>query len=280
VNDDYIFFERRPVMNVKDLFDLSGKVALVTGGTRGLGLEMAKGLAEAGADLIICSVDPPAQMEEATNQLQKTGRRIFACSMNVTLREDVTKTVQEAKKRFGRIDILINSAGINDVHEIAPKGLEAWEKIMAVNITGTYLCAGAVAEIMKSQQSGSIINMGSIYGLLGLDRSLYIDDPSTLFEFPAYHASKGAVVNLTRDLATNLGRFNIRANCICPATFVTDQNRHILVGNTLDKINKRTPLGRVGGEDDLKGVAVFLASEASRYVTGHVLAVDGGWTAW
>jgi len=194
--------------------------------------------------------------------------------------DDVVSAINQVDKEFGRVDIMINCAGINDVHEISPDSLETWEKIMAVNITGVFLCAGAAGRIMKRQKSGSIINIGSIYGLVGLDKSLYVDDVEQFFEFPAYNASKGAVVNFTRDLATNWGRYHIRANAICPATFVSDQNRHILGGETLEKINKRTPLGRTGGEDDLKGVAVFLASEASRYVTGQILAVDGGWTAW
>ncbi len=264
-------------MHVKDLFDLSGKVALVTGGAQGLGYQMAEGLAEAGADLVLCAL---ANCEAAAQQLARHGRRILPITMDVTSREDVVRTVERAKKEFGHIDVLVNNAGINDVHEASPRGLEAWEKIMAVNITGVFLCAGAVGELMQRQKRGSIINTGSIYGLLGPDRSLYVEEKDSVFEFPAYTASKGAVVNLTRDLAVNWARHNIRVNCICPATFVTDQNRHILGEAVLERISKRTPLGRPGGEDDLKGVAVFLASEASRYVTGQILAVDGGWTAW
>ena len=265
-------------MNVKELFDLTGKVAIVTGGAVGLGYQMAEGLAEAGADLAILDLNP--KVGDALKGLEKAGRRVLPLTADVSKREQVVQAVDRVEKEFGRIDVLINDAGINDVHPIAPEGLETWERIMAVNITGVYLCTGAVGKVMKRQKSGSIVNISSIYGLLGLDKSLYVDDIDTFFEFPAYHASKGAVANFTRDLATNWGRFNIRANAICPATFVTDQNRQILGGNTLEKIRKRTPLGRTGGEDDLKGVALFLASEASRYVTGQVIAVDGGWTAW
>jgi len=133
---------------------------------------------------------------------------------------------------------------------------------------------------MKRQGSGSIITVSSIYGLVGLDKSLYVEDLDEDFEFPAYQASKGAVVNFTREMACSLGRFNVRANCVCPATFVSDQNRHILQGSVLKKINARTPLQRTGEADDLKGVALFLASEASKYITGTILPVDGGWTAW
>jgi gluconate 5-dehydrogenase len=265
---------------IKELYDLSGKVAFVTGGTRGLGLQMAEGLAEAGADVALASVDPADQVAIAKKQLKKTGRNVRTYAMDVTSREQTVETVKKVLADMGRIDVGITSAGINDVHAIGPDGFEKWNKIMAVNITGTYLTCAALAETMKKQGGGSLITIGSIYGLVGLDKSLYVEDVSTFFEFPAYHASKGAVVNLTRDLATNLGRFGIRANCICPATFVSDQNRMILQGKVLDRINARTPLGRTGVEDDLKGVALFLASDASKYVTGVVLPVDGGWTAW
>jgi gluconate 5-dehydrogenase len=264
-------------MHVRELYDLSGKVAFVTGGAQGLGYQMAEGLAEAGADLVICAL---ARCEEAADQLRRLGRRVLPIRMDVTSQEDVIRSVKEAEREFGRIDILVNNAGINEIHEVSPKGFDTWQRIMAVNITGVFLCVGAAGVVMKRQRHGSVINTGSIYGLLGVDRSLYAEDPETLFEFPAYTASKGAVVNLTRDLAVNWARFNIRVNCICPATFMTDQNQSVLTGDALEKITRRTPLGRVGGEDDLKGVVVFLASEASRYMTGQILAVDGGWTAW
>jgi NAD(P)-dependent dehydrogenase (short-subunit alcohol dehydrogenase family) len=264
-------------MNVRQLFDLTNKVALVTGGAQGLGYEMAEGLAEAGADLVLCALD---RCEEAAERLSVLGRRVLPVTMDVTSKADIRAAVAHTEREFGRIDILLNNAGINAVHEVSPQSLETWEKIMAVNITGAFLCAASVGQLMKQQRCGSIVNTGSIYGLLGVDRSLYINDFDESFEIPAYTASKGAIVNFTRDLAANWGRFNIRVNCICPATFVTDQNKDIIGPKTLTKINDRTPLGRTGGPGDLKGVAVFLASEASRYITGQVLAVDGGWTAW
>jgi gluconate 5-dehydrogenase len=264
-------------MNVSELFDLHNRVALVTGGAQGLGYEMAEGLAEAGADLVICALD---KCEEAAERLSNSGRRVLPIPLDIAAREAVESAVAQAVKTFGRIDILMNNAGINALHEIAPESFETWERIMAVNISGAFLCAGAVGQVMKRQRGGSIVNTGSIYGLLGVDRSLYVDNPEEPFEMPAYTASKGAIVNLTRDLAVSWARYNIRVNCICPATFVTDQNRDIISPETLARLKKRTPLGRTGEAGDLKGVAVFLASEASRYITGQVLAVDGGWTAW
>lgn len=267
-------------MTIKELYSLEGRVAFITGGTRGLGLQMAEGLAEAGADVVLTSVDPPEQVAAAKAHLAGLGRRVLTYRMDVTDQAQTEAAVKDALAQCGRLDIGITSAGINDVHPISPSGLNTWNKIMAVNITGTFLTCGALADVMRERRRGSIITIGSIYGLLGLDKSLYVDDRAEHFEFPAYHASKGAVVNFTRDLATNLGRFGIRANCVCPATFLSDQNRHILQGNVLEKINARTPLARTGTDDDLKGVAVFLASDAAKYVTGQILGVDGGWTAW
>jgi gluconate 5-dehydrogenase len=265
---------------IKELYDLSGKVAFVTGGTRGLGLQMAEGLAEAGADLALVSIHPAAHAQQAKQQLEHAGRRVLVVQADVTDREQVAAAVEKTVRDLGRLDICIANAGINDVHPIAPEGLEKWTKILAVNATGVYLTCAAAAGPMRSRGAGSIITISSIYGLVGLDKLLYVDDPDADFQFPAYHASKGAVVNLTRDLATNLGPAGIRANCICPATFVSDQNRDILQGEVLSRIERRTPLGRTGEDDDLKGVALFLASDASKYVTGQILAVDGGWLAW
>lgn len=263
-----------------ELYDLTGRTALVTGGTRGLGLQMAQGLAEAGADVALVSVNPSGHEMQTRESLSHTGRRAMVIQADVAVSGEMQAAVASVLEEFGRLDICVANAGINEGHPIAPEGEDAWRRIMEVNATGTYLTCAAAVGPMARQKSGSIITVASIYGLLGLDKSLYADDFDADFQFPAYHASKGAIVNLTRDLATNLGHLNIRANCICPATFVSDQNRHILQGEVLDRINRRTPLGRTGEDDDLKGVAVFLAGDASKYVTGQILAVDGGWTAW
>ena len=266
--------------SIKELYNLAGKTAFITGGTRGLGLQMAEGLVEAGAHVALASMDPQDVHDEAKAHIEKLGGKVITLSLNVTDKAQTIAAVNKTVETFGSLDICITCAGINDGHPTSPDGLETFNKIMAVNTTGTFLTCAAAAVEMRKQRSGSIITIGSIYGLCGLDKSLYVASLDEEFEFPAYHASKGAVVNLTRDLATNLGRFNVRANCVCPATFVSDQNRHILQGDVLKKINERTPLGRTGEADDLKGVAVFLGSEASKYITGAILPVDGGWTAW
>ncbi len=265
---------------IKELYNLTGKTAFITGGTRGLGLQMAEGLVEAGASVALASMDSDADRQAAVKHIQSMGGKAIEVKLNVTDKEQTVAAVKKTLDAFGGLHICITSAGINDGHPLAPEGLDTFQKIMAVNITGTYLTCAAVAETMRKQRWGSIITIGSIYGLVGLDKSLYVASRDEDFEFPAYHASKGAVVNFTRDLATNLGRFNVRANCVCPATFVSDQNRHILQGDVLNKINERTPLQRTGVGDDLKGVALFLASDASKFVTGAILPVDGGWTAW
>ncbi len=265
---------------IQELFDLTGKTAFITGGTRGLGLQMAEGLVEAGANVALASKGPAENQVPARESIEKLGGKVITLVLDVTDKEQTVAAVDETIRTFGSIDICITSAGINDCHPLSPDGLQTFRKILEVNTTGTFLTCAAVAEQMRKQRSGSIITISSIYGLCGLDKSLYVDSREEDFEFPAYHASKGAVVNLTRDLATSLGRFNVRANCICPATFVSDQNRHILQGDVLKKINERTPIQRTGEADDLKGVAVFLASDASKYITGTILPVDGGWTAW
>ena len=265
---------------IPQLYDLTGKTALVTGGTRGLGLQMAAGLAEAGANIVLASANPGTMPDETRELVSKCGSKALVLELDVTNEAQTLDVARRTLDTFGSIDICIASAGINDGHPLGPGGRDTWQRILDVNITGTYLTCSAVAEPMRRQRSGSIITISSIYGMVGMDKSLYVENPDEPFEFPAYQASKGAVVNFTREIACSLGRFGVRANCICPATFVSDQNRHILQGRVLERINNRTPLGRTGEADDLKGVAVFLASEASKYVTGTILPVDGGWTAW
>lgn len=268
-------------MNVDELYDLGGKVAVVTGGSIGLGKQMAEGLAEAGADIAIANrrID---MGQETAEELQRFGGRTLAVAMDVTDRQQVVEAMREVEDELGRVDILVNNAGISLENPLATdeENLETWQKVMSVNVAGIYLCTSAVVPGMKERRYGKIINISSIYGANGIDRSLYVDDLDDPFALHSYAASKGAVVNLTRDLAASLGRFNINVNAILPATFVTDQNRHILPEKVLQKIRERTPLGRTGTDDDLKGVAVFLASDASKYVTGQMLAVDGGWLCW
>jgi len=265
---------------IQQLHDLTGKTAFITGGTRGLGLQMAEGLAEAGANVALASAHPDNAPEECRDFLKAFPERSMTLALEVTDKEQNVAAVKKTLERFGTLDICITSAGINDGHPLAPDGEETFRRILDVNVTGTYLTCAAVAPHMKRQRSGSIITVSSIYGMVGMDKSLYVEDPESEFEFPAYQASKGAVVNFTREIACSLGRYHVRANCICPATFVSDQNRHILQGKVLERINARTPLQRTGESDDLKGVAVFLGSQASKYVTGTILPVDGGWTAW
>ncbi len=266
--------------SVQQLFDLSGKTALITGGTRGLGLQMAEGLMEAGANVALASANPNNAPAEAQDAIASWGARAMTLRLDVSDRQQNIDAVARTIERFGHLDIVITSAGINDGHPLAPEGLETWERIMSVNVTGTYLTCAVAAEHMRTRRTGSIITISSIYGMVGMDKGLYVENRLEPFEFPAYQASKGAVVNFTREIACSLGQYNVRANCICPATFVSDQNRHILQGKVLERINARTPLQRTGAEDDLKGVAVFLASDASKYITGAILPVDGGWTAW
>ena len=268
-------------MNIEELYDLKGKVAVVTGGSIGLGKQMAIGLAEAGANVAIAN--RRVEMGQATAEgLKELGVEAIAVEMDVTDREQVVAGMQQVVDELGTIDILVNDAGISLGNRLATdeENLETWHRVMDVNVAGIYLCASAVADIMKEKRYGKIINIASIYGANGIDRSLYVEALDEPFALHSYAASKGAVVNLTRDLAATLGQHNINVNAILPATFVTDQNRHILPEDVLERIRARTPLGRTGTDDDLKGVIVFLASDASKYITGQMLAVDGGWLCW
>lgn len=269
-------------MTTTQLFDLSERIALVTGGSNGLGRQMAFGLAEAGCSIVIANRSIDAGRETATEIAETTGARTLAVPLDVTERESAVEAVRRAEEHFGPIDILINCAGIslNTNLEPSAENTSIFRKILDVNVTGIFHCSSAVATSMKKRRRGRIINVSSIYGANGIDRLVYIDDIDSEFALHGYAASKGAVCNLTRDLASTLGPWGITVNAILPATFITDQNRHLFSKNVLERIVRRTPLGRVGTDDDLKGVAVFLSSDASKYVTGQLLAVDGGWLAW
>lgn len=269
-------------MTTMQLFDLSGRVALVTGGSIGLGRQMAFGLAEAGCSVVVANRSIDAGWKTAREIAETTGVQTLAVQLDVTDRESVIEAVRHVEDDFGPIDILLNCAGIslNTSLDPNPENSSTFRKILDVNVTGIFHCSSAVSFSMKKRRRGRIINVSSIYGANGIDRLLYVDDLDSEFALHGYAASKGAVCNLTRDLASTLGPWGITVNAILPATFITDQNRHLFSESVLKRIVRRTPLGRVGAEDDLKGVAVFLSSAASKYITGQLLAVDGGWLAW
>ncbi len=269
-------------MTVDELFNIQGRTAVVTGGSIGLGKQMAEGLAEKGCNVVIANRDVSRGEQTARELADRFGVSSLALQLDVTSLESVETFKKELSTQVSDVDILVNSAGIslNTPLELSQESVDTFRNILEVNVTGIFRCTAAIAPFMIKKGSGRVINISSIYGANGIDRSLYVEDLDSDFTLHGYAASKGAVCNLTRDLASSLGRHGITVNAILPATFITDQNRHLFQGDVLRRIEQRTPLGRVGSEDDLKGVVVFLASDASKYVTGQMLGVDGGWLAW
>ncbi|WP_246943978.1 SDR family oxidoreductase [Bacillus pinisoli] len=253
-------------MHVKQLFDLTGKTAIVTGGGRGLGEQIALGFAEAGANVVVCSRKVEACME-VSQKLQELGVKSLALKCDITNPDDVNHLVQETLKEFGTIDILVNNSGATWGAPAADMPLEAWQKVMNTNITGTFLVSQAVGRTMIEQRSGKIINIASVAGLGGTNPK-YMDTIG-------YNTSKGAVITFTKDLAVKWGQYNINVNAIAPGFFPTKMSQ-VLIERGRDRILETTPLGRVGSDHDLKGAALFLASNASNFVTGDVLIVDGG----
>ncbi len=259
--------KERSIMHVMELFELKGKTAIVTGGGRGLGEQIAEGLAEAGADIVLCSRKVEACEEVAQRLREEHGVKTLALSCDVTNDEQVQQVVDQTVQEFGNIDILINNSGASWGAPALEMPLEAFQKVMNVNVTGTFLMSQKVGEVMVKQQSGKIINIASVAGLGGTDPGF--------MDTIGYNASKGAVVTFTKDLAVKLGGSNIQVNALAPGFFPTKMSK-VLLEQGGDIILGRTPLRRFGSEKDLKGAALFLASAASDYVTGDVLVVDGG----
>lgn len=256
-------------MNVKELFDLTGRVALITGGSVGLGKQMAEALAEMGANLVLCA-RKKERCEQAAEELKQLGVETLALGCDVKSPENVQATVEATVSRFGRIDILINNAGASWGAPIEDMRLEHWNKVIETNLTGTFLFCQAVGKIMVPQRSGKIINISSVAGLRG---------SSPEFHAIGYHASKGGLIIFTKDLACKWAIHNIHVNAIAPGWFPTNMSG-VLIEQNKETLQKRIPLNRFGHDYDLKGAAVFLASRASDYVTGHILVVDGGQSAW
>ncbi|MFZ3577113.1 SDR family oxidoreductase [Virgibacillus sp. DJP39] len=253
-------------MHVLDLFKLEGKTAIVTGGGRGLGAQIALGFAEAGANVVVCSRKLEA-CQEMSNKIKKLGVDSLAFACDVTNQDDIRKVVNETKAHFGSIDILVNNSGATWGAPVVDMPVEAWQKVMNVNVTGTFLMSQEVGKVMINQKSGKIINISSVAGFGGTDPR-YMDTIG-------YNTSKGAVMTFTKDLAAKWGQYNINVNAIAPGFFSTKMSKG-LIDNGKDKILEGTPLNRLGSDTDLKGAALFLASKASDYISGDILAVDGG----
>lgn len=253
--------------HIKELFDLTGKTAIVTGGSRGIGVEMAEALAEAGANLMLC-----ARREEWLNETVEVFRaRGFSVKgqvADVSKETDVQTLVAETVRKFGKVDILINNAGVSWGAMPEEMTLAQWQKVMDVNLTGCFLMAQAAGREMLKQSSGSIINIASIAGMTSSANGPF---------YAGYAASKAGLIGLTRELAASWGRRGIRVNAIAPGFFHSR-----LADKMIDiyerSIQENNVIPRVGEAGELKGVTVFLASDASSYITGQTLVVDGGMT--
>jgi len=254
-------------MNVRDMFDLQGKVAIVSGGGRGIGLKMAEGLAEAGANVVICS-RKVERCQKAAETLSKLGVKTLALQCDVKSSTDIQGVVDQTLKEFKRLDILVNNSGTNWGAVVEEYPLEGWQKVMETNMTGAFLFAQTAGRVMIQQKSGNIINIASVMGIVGTE--------SEIADAIAYSASKGALITFTKDLAAKWAKYNIRVNAIAPGWFPSDMSQWVLEHHR-EKLLSHIPMGRFGEGGELKGVTVFLASEAARYVTGAIIPVDGGY---
>ena len=247
------------------MFDLSGKVALITGGDSGLGQAMTLSLAEAGANVVVAYNSNLAKAEETSQQVEKLGVKALPLQVNVADEESVANMLAKSVAGLGEIDILVNSAGINRRGPCVDLAVEDFEATLNVNLKGTFLCCRAVGPAMIARGSGKVINIASLLGTVALENRI------------PYASSKGAVIQLTKVLAVEWAKYHINVNAIGPGYFATDLMDDPVVYNDL---KSRIPMGYWADPSELGGSVVFLASKASDYVTGHVLWVDGGYLCW
>lgn len=267
---------------MNDLFSLEGKVAVVTGAVGLIGKEHCRALSEAGAKVVVADIDIGSASEFATSLVNAIG-----IGVDITKKQSVQLLCETIKKTFGRIDVLVNNAAINNMFENPAQAgelskfenypLDAWQRSIDVNVTGTFLCSQILGAEMAAAGKGSIINIASTYGIVAPDQSLYKkpDGSQEFYKSPAYPATKGAVISLTRFLAAYWGGNGVRVNTLSPGGVENSQDEYFVT-----QYSNRTPLGRMAQPTDYKGAIVFLASDASAYMTGSNLVVDGGWTAW
>jgi len=247
-------------------FDLSGKVAIVTGGCSGLGIAFCEALAEAGSDLVIADVlVGTPQSQEVCSGIEKLGVKVLPVKCDVTKQEDVDNLVATAVKEFGKIDILVNSAGIfGENKRVVDMSFENWQRVLAVDLNGSFLCCRAVAREMVKQNQGKIINISSASSFKALPG------------MAAYAAAKAAIIMLTKTLALELARYNIQVNTLSPGYFLTPLNRDFFETEGGKKLISGWPMRRPGNVEELKGMIILLASSASNYITGSEILVDGG----
>ena len=250
------------------MFDLKGRVAVVTGASSGLGMQMSRAFANQGADLVILA-RRVERLEEFKKELEQKGVRVLALKCDVTSTEDIDNAAKIAEETFGKVDILVNCAGASKDKGVLDMNDEEWDFTIATDLTSVFKVTRAFANIMKKNNYGRIINIASMYGLVG----------NTALHTVAYHSSKGGVVNFTRAVAAELATSGITCNAICPGYFETELTKAVLDTEDFQAYMKGTvPMQRYGHEGELNAGAIFLASEEASYVTGVILPIDGGYT--
>jgi len=257
-------------MHIRELFDLTGKVAIVTGGSRGLGKEIATGLGEAGARVAI-TARREQELMSTKQELESMGIECLPIVADVSEVEDVKRTLAQTLERWGKVDILVNNAGVVWAAPPDQMSLDKWDYVMNINARGTFICCQEIGREMIKQKSGNIINISSAVGVTGVDPNCG--------QFIGYQASKAAIIIMTKQLAVEWAVHNIRVNCAAPS-FLATRLTNALIERTGENMVRWIPMGRIGRPDEIKGTAVFLASEASSYITGQVICLDGGTTAW
>ena len=253
---------------VMDLFRLDGKVALITGGSKGLGASMAMGLAQAGAKTVICSRTQADCDRVAAEIAEETRQESIGIAGDVTCEKDVDRVFDAVIEKYGKLDVLINSAGINIRHPVEDFPLDEFKQVIDINLTGVWLCCRAAARVMKPQGSGSVVNIASALSGVGLR------------ERSAYCSSKAGLIGMTKTMALEWAESNVRCNALCPGPFLTELNVPLL--KTPEKVKsllELTALNRWAELHEIRGAALFLASDASSFMTGASLYVDGGWNA-
>lgn len=254
-----------------NLFDLTGKVAVVTGASGGLGEDAAKAYAQYGADVAVLARRKD-KLEALASEIEKTGRKALAVECDVTKEEEISHAVDKILSVYGKMDILLNNAGVAMMGSVDNTAEEDWDKVMNVNIKGYYLMCKYVIPSMKSRQYGKIVNISSVNALIG--------DKPPLMQRHSYNASKAAVLGLTVGMAVTYGADNITVNAICPGLFESEMTQNTLFKdqNFMEMYEKVNPTGRAGRKGELNGTIIYLSSDASSYLTGHYITVDGGLT--
>lgn len=251
----------------RDLFSLSGKVAVITGGAGGIGRHLALGLAQYGADVVVFDLRCD-RIKNLIKDFDKINKRLILIECDVSDEKSVLNSFKQVESEFGHLDILINAAAINKLDVSLNYSVEDWDKVMAINLKGTFLCSREAARLMKTQNNGKIVNFGSVASIMGHP------------EHSAYAASKGGVLMLTRVMAVELSKYNINVNAIGPACTLTEVNKAFFeIQSNYDNIVKNIPMNRLGRPSDIVGAVIFLCSSASDFVNGTIIMVDGGRTA-